>query len=309
MKKLGSGIIRLTYKISLNIRDFKVSNNSSIETKTIVYLGPEGSYTEIAADSFAKKLDCEDIRSVIEPSIIKVIQAIDKNNNFIGIVPVENSIEGIVRETEDNLIKTTSEVFITGEIIVPISHCLISRSKDISKITKVLSITQALAQCRSFLADRLGHAEQITTTSTSEAVRQLLNLPDNYAAIGSFKASQLYELNVLAEGINDVKDNLTRFVSLESHLPDPTGNDKTSLAFTTVNEPGALVNVLLAFQENNINLSYIESRPSKKIFGEYTFFVDFEGHIKDSRIQKTIDKISPMIHFYRFLGSYAAAEV
>jgi len=281
-----------------------VSNNSSVNTKTIVYLGPEGSYTEIAADYIAKKLNYANYQSVIEPSIIKVIQSIDNCKGFIGIVPVENSIEGIVRETVDNLIKTTSEIFITSEIIVPIRHCLISRSKDISKITKVISITQALAQCRSFLSDNLGNAEQITATSTSEAVRQLLDLPDNYAAIGSFKASQIYKLNVLAEEINDIKDNLTRFISLGSYIPDPTGNDKTSIAFSTVNEPGALVNVLLTFQESNINLSYIESRPSKKVFGEYTFFIDFEGHIKDANIKQTIEKIAPMTHFYRLLGSY-----
>lgn len=286
-----------------------MSNNSSVETKTIVYLGPEGSYTEIAANFAAKKLDCNDYQYIIEPSIIKVIQSIDNNKGFIGIVPVENSIEGIVRETVDNLLKTKSEIFITSEIIVPISHCLISRSRDLSKITNVISITQALAQCRSFLANNLGNAEQITTTSTSEAVRQLHNLPGSYAAIGSFRASQVYQLNVLAEGINDVKDNLTRFVSLDSYVPEPTGNDKTSIAFSTCNEPGALVNVLLTFQQNNINLSYIESRPSKKVFGEYTFFIDFEGHIKDAHIKETIEKITPMIHFYRFLGSYAVAGV
>ena len=281
-----------------------MNNHSSVETKTIVYLGPEGSYTEIAANCVAKKLNYDDYQSIIEPSIIKVIQSIDNDKGFIGIVPVENSIEGIVRETVDNLIKTTSDIFITSEIIVPISHCLISRSKNISKITKVMSITQALAQCRSFLANNLGDAEQITTTSTSEAVKQLLDLPDNYAAIGSFKASQVYDLHILAEGINDIKDNLTRFVSLGSHIPKPTGKDKTSIAFSTCNKPGALVNVLLTFQENDINLSYIESRPSKKVFGEYTFFIDFEGHIKDAHIKKAIEKISPMIHFYRFLGSY-----
>jgi chorismate mutase/prephenate dehydratase len=275
-----------------------------MEKQTVVYLGPEGSYTEIAAEIACKMHGYEDCNQNIQPSIIKVIQLIDTNNDFIGVVPIENSIEGIVRETVDNLIKTTSDIYITSEIVVPISHCLISRAKHISKITKVISIIQALAQCRSFLADNLGEAEQLTATSTSQAVKQLLDLPENYAAIGSKKAAEVYSLNILAEGINDVKDNLTRFVTLESKIPDPTGNDKTSIAFSTHNESGALLNVLTAFKEHDINLSYIESRPSKKVFGEYTFFIDFDGHIKDDKVQKTIEKITKMTSFYRFLGSY-----
>ena len=286
-----------------------MDNNNSNKTKTFVYLGPQGSYTEMAADIATQKLGYKNYASIIEPSIIKVIQTIDKNMNFIGIVPVENSIEGIVRETVDNLIKTESEVFITGEIIVPVSHCLISRSKDISKITKVMSITQALAQCRNFLADNLSDVEQITTTSTSVAVKQLIDLPDNYAAIGSCKASQVYGLNVIAENINDIQDNFTRFVILDSYIPEATGNDKTSIAFSTCNESGALVNVLDVFKRNNINLSYIESRPSQKVFGEYNFFVDFEGHINDDKIKAVIKEISQKIRFYRFLGSYAAAKM
>lgn len=275
-----------------------------MEKLTVVYLGPEGSYTEMAADIACKKYDYEDCNQNIQPSIIKVIQIIDDNNDFIGVVPIENSIEGIVRETVDNLIKTTSDIYISSEIIVPISHCLISRTKHISKITKVISIIQALAQCREFLAINLPKAEQITATSTSLAVKQLLDLPDNYAAIGSKKAAEVYSMNILAQNINDVNDNLTRFVTLESKIPEPTGNDKTSIAFSTRNETGTLVNILQVFRDFDINLSYIESRPSKKVFGEYTFFIDFDGHIKDDKVRYTIEKITKMTSFYRFLGSY-----
>lgn len=272
--------------------------------KTITYLGPEGSYSEIAAEKIADLFEYKNFQSLTQPSIRKVIEAVDKNNNFIGVIPIENSVEGIVRETVDTLIKTTSRVTISREIILPISHCLISKSKNISNIDKIVSYTQGLAQCQNFISKNFQNIELIPATSTSEAVKQLLNLPENYAAIGSYKASQIYSLNILAEDINDEKDNLTRFICLSSYVPEPTGNDKTSIALSICNQAGSLVNILLAFKENNINLSYIESRPSKKVFGEYTFFIDFDGHIEDENVQKTIGKIVPLINFYRFLGSY-----
>lgn len=287
-----------------------MNKNTITETKTIVYLGPKGSYTEIAAENIAKKFGYDNYESIAKPSIIRVIEAIDNNSGYTGVVPLENSYEGIVRETVDNLVKTSSRVMITHEIIVPISHCLISKSGSISEINKLISHPQALAQCQHFISKNLSqNIELIPASSTSEAVKQLLDLPENYAAIGTFKASQIYNLNVLAEKINDEKDNLTRFVCLGSYVPEATQNDKTSIAFSTHNQPGALVNVLNAFRENGLNLSYIESRPSKRVFGDYTFFIDFDGHIEDENVQKTIGKIAPMINFYRFLGSYPKAEL
>lgn len=272
--------------------------------KTIVYLGPKGSYSEIAANKAAELLNYDNFESMIQPSITKVIEAVDKNNNFIGVTPIENSIEGIVRETVDTLIKTTSRVTITQEIILPISHCLISKSKSTSNIDKIISYTQGLAQCQNFISNNFHNVELVTALSTSEAVRQLVDLPENYAAIGSYKAAEIYGLNILARDINDEKDNLTRFICLGAYVPKPTGSDKTSIAISLCNQSGSLVNVLLAFKENNLNLSYIESRPSKRIFGEYTFFIDFDGHIEDENVQKTMGKIVPLINFYRFLGSY-----
>ena len=277
------------------------------KTYNLIYLGPEGSYTEIAAENFVKSQN--NFNKDIKNSIIKVIESMDNSSEDIGVVPIENSIEGIVRETLDNLVKTSSRVMITGEIFVPISHCLISKSDNISLIDKIISIPQALAQCRNFIEKNLGNAEKLTATSTSEAVKQLNDLPKNYAAIGSAKAAEIYGFNILRSEINDKRDNLTRFVTLGSSTPNPTGKDKTSIALSTCNKPGALVDILLVFKENNINLSYIESRPSQKVFGDYTFFIDFEGHIKDENIQSAIGKIMPFVHFYRFLGSYPCGEI
>lgn len=277
------------------------------QINNLVYLGPEGSYTEIAAENFVNNKEFNNFNRVIKNSIIKVIESIDNSNGDMGVVPIENSIEGIVRETLDNLVKTTSRVMITGETLVPISHCLISKAENINQIDKITSISQALAQCRSFIETNISNAELIKATSTSEAVKSLKDLPENYAAIGSSRAANLYGFNILAMGINDEKDNLTRFVSLGSSVSEPTGKDKTSMAFSACNKPGALVDILSVFRENNINLSYIESRPSRKVFGDYTFFIDFEGHMQEEKVQKTIGKITPLINFYRFLGSYPRA--
>lgn len=278
----------------------------TLNTTEVVYLGPAGTYTEIAAENLIKeKTDIKNFDKTPKATIIQVIKAVDNDRGKIGVVPIENSIEGIVRETVDNLITSTSRVMITGEIIVPISHCLMSKGNDIFKIDKVLSKDQALAQCLHFMAKHLKDGvEKIPVSSTSEAARQIAELPENYAAIASYKAAEIYGLNILAKNINDEKDNLTRFVSLGAKTLPRTGNDKTSIAFSARNESGALVDILLVFKENDINLSYIESRPSKKVFGDYTFFIDFEGHIEDENVQKTIGKIAPMINFYRILGSF-----
>jgi len=280
------------------------------EILNIIYLGPAGSYTEIAAESLIDNLNYKDFNKTLKSSILQVIEAVDNSSGNIGVVPIENSIEGIVRETLDNLARTTSRVMIIGEIIVPISHCLISKAEDISKIDKIISKPEAIAQCQHFIASNLKDGvEKVSATSTSEAVKQLIDLPENYAAIGTEKAAEIYGLKIIAKNINDEKDNLTRFVSLGAKVPERTGNDKTSIALTACNQPGSLVDILTVFKENNLNLSYIESRPSKKVFGDYTFFIDFEGHIEDPAVQKVIGKIAPLVHFYRFLGSYPKGNI
>jgi len=275
----------------------------------LIYLGPAGSYTEIAAESILAELGITDFNRGIKNSILSVIKSMNNSDGNIGVMPVENSIEGIVRETVDNLVKTTTRVMITGEIIIPISHCLISRAKTIDEIDKIVSISQALAQCRHFLEKTFPNSEKIPTNSTSEAVKQLKDLPANYAAVGSCKAAEIYGFNILFSNINDEKNNITRFVSLGSEIPSMTGNDKTSIAFSTTNKPGALFEVLSILKEKNINLSYLESRPSKKVFGDYTFFMDFEGHIEDENIRQAVGKIMPYVNFYRFLGSYAKGKI
>jgi len=276
--------------------------------KNLIYLGPEGSYTEIAAEGMLQLLKEKNnfsFNKIMKPQIVQVIESVDNNNGDVGVVPIENSIEGIVRETLDTLARTTTRVMITGEIIVPIAHCLISKGNDIKKIDKIISKPEALGQCQYYISSYMNdNVEKLSSTSTSEAVKSLRELPENYAAIGTAKAAEIYGMNIIATNINDEKDNLTRFVSLGAKVTKQTGADKTSIAFSSHNQPGSLVDILNVFKENDINLSYIESRPSKKVFGDYTFFIDFEGHIEDERVKKAIGKIAPLVNFYRFLGSY-----
>lgn len=272
--------------------------------KALVYLGPEGSYTEVAAEGLIQALGVKIFKKVVKNSIISVINEVDRSDNTIGVVPIENSIEGIVRETLDNLVRTETQVIATAEIVVPISHCLISKSKSLDHIEKITSIPQALAQCRHYIEKTLPDAQILTSTSTSEAVKQLSNLSPGHAAIGSARAARIYGFNILDSNINDEKDNFTRFIVLGTAIPPVTGNDKTSIAFTVQNRPGALVELLSVFRENNINLSYIESRPARRVLGDYRFFIDFEGHIQEENVRRTVEKIRPFVSFYRFLGSY-----
>lgn len=272
----------------------------------IAYLGPKGSFTEAAAYKIYVDQHVEDAEFDIQPSILDVIKSVDENPGLIGVVPIENSVEGIVRETIDNLLTTKNDVYITGETILSVSHSLISKSDSLSTVNKIISHPQALAQCREFVSKYFRDAEIIQSSSTSEAVRQLLAYDTSYAAIGNSLAAEIYGLNILQEDINDIKNNQTRFISIGDKIDSSTGNDKTFFVFATENKPGDLVKVLSIFSKNGINLSYIESRPSKRQLGEYNFFVNIEGHVGDVSVKNALDEIKPITTFFKFLGSYPA---
>jgi len=275
--------------------------------KQIHFLGPEGSYCEIAVNKLVQLLGYSpnEIELVPGSSIKKVIENVDNLDKIIGVVPLENSIEGIVRETLDNLVKTSSKVMMNMEVIVKISHCLITKASRYDEIDTIVSHTQGLAQCNDFINRNFPDGVELkTATSTSEAVRSIMDKPGNWAAIGTKIAATHYSLPVLKEGINDQPENYTKFVLLDNKVADPTGNDLSTIAFSVRNKPGALVDILIPFTQNNINLCRIESRPSKKNLGDYLFFIDFDGHIEDEKVKDTIGKIAPNVDFYRFMGSY-----
>jgi len=273
--------------------------------QTIVYLGPGGSYTEMAKDIFCEKYGLN-VRMEPLNSIKRVLEYVDENPNTVGVLPIENSIEGTVRETIDNLIRTKNEnVKILSELVMPIKHCLLSRTTEISSISGVISHPQALAQCQKFIHNELPrHLNIIEAASTSEAAKNLQNYNLTYAAIGSEKTAVLYNLNILNANINDEPDNKTRFALIGDYETPHTENDMTTLAFSTENRPGALLDILQIFHNHGINLSYIDSRPSKVQFGEYTFFVDFDGHILDEKNSIAVEEIKQHTQYFRLVGAY-----
>ena len=276
------------------------------EIKELLFLGPAGTYSEIAKNQFLTILAQKNIEQIPFATVKKIIEYVDANPNAAGIIPIENSIEGMVRETLDNLLSLKDScVQICAETVIPIHHCLVSKAKDIKKIKKIISHPQALAQCQNFICKHFdSNIEQIEKASTSKAAQELVDLDESYAAIANKRTAELFKLNVLAKNINDEHDNKTRFIMLSRCSTTATDSDKTSIAFATKNQPGSLVKVLNVFDALNINLSYIDSRPSKKNLGEYVFFVDFEGHITDEPSQKVLDLIRLNTNYIKILGSY-----
>ena len=271
----------------------------------IAYLGPQGSFSEMAADVFCGK---HKISAYPNPqkTIRQVIEFVDTNPNTLGVIPLENSIEGSVREALDHLMITINpNIKILSQTIMPIRHCLLSRTTEFYSITGVISHPQALAQCQNFIHDEMPmNLNLIEAASTAEAARSLANYNLTYAAIGSEKTAEIYNLNILRENINDDKNNQTRFALIGDFEKEETGNDKTSLIFATENKPGALLEILHIFYENDINLSYISSRPSKIKFGDYNFIVNFDGHVKNHKILNTLKEVKEKTTFMRFFGSY-----
>ena len=276
------------------------------ETNKLIYLGPPGTYSHIAADKIAEKYSLKNVE--LEPigAIKSIIDYADKNN-VLAVVPIENSIEGVVRETIDNLTRAKDDSLkICAEYILPINNCLLAREKiSKSEIKTILSYTQPLAQCRDYIIKNFGsEVNIIETSSTAAAAQKLLNCDTSTAAIANEQAAEVYGLEILERNINDVKDNKTRFVVLSKKASAPTQNDKTSIVFSTTNTPGALCDILMIFKKYNINLSYIDSRPSLKNLKEYNFYIDFDGHIDSEISQKAISEMLQYTTFFRHNGSY-----
>lgn len=273
--------------------------------KEVAFLGPEASFSEMAKDKFCEKYQINPYPRP-QKTIRQVIEYVTETPEAIGVLPVENSIEGTVRESLDTLMVCDNpNIKILAEIVMPIRHCLLSRTTEFYSITGVISHPQALAQCQNFIHDELPrNLNIIETTSTAEAARSLANYNLTYAAIGSEKTAEVYNLNILKENINDDKSNQTRFVLIGDYETEKTGRDKTSIAFSTDNRPGALLEVLNIFYKNNINLTYISSRPSKQKFGEYIFVVNFDGHIRSKKILNTLSEVKEKTTYMKFFGSY-----
>ena len=280
-----------------------------LNAKKLYFLGPEGTYAQQAMEQLVAKYDIKVEQKIPLNPITAILKTVDNDKNAFAVLPIENSIEGIVRETIDNLVKLEDEnLKITAETVIPISHCLMSEAKNPSEIKYIISHPQALGQCSGYICENLKGVTVLEAASTSEAARQAKEKGKEYAAIASKIAAKNFDLNILAEQINDEKDNKTRFILLTRTPLSTTENAKTSIFFSVKNEPGSLVKVLNIFDQEKINLMYIESRPSKKKMGEYNFCLDLEGHVTDKNIASAIEKAGKITNRIVVTGSYPQFE-
>lgn len=263
----------------------------------IAYLGPMGSFTELATIGYFGNA-CDFVST---KKIQDVFELTDRRECDYGVVPIENSMEGSVGLTLDLLID--SNVKICGEIYREITHNLLSLNDNIGSIKRLYSHPQALAQCRTFIDKNLPNLEIIEVESTSEAAR-LASKDVESCAIASTRASEIYGLKILKSRIEDNTNNYTRFIVIGKTDNAPTGNDKTSIIISLKDESGTLHNALNAFAKYGINLNKIESRPMKKRPWEYIFFIDFDGHLNNKVVKKALYELSRACIFLKILGSY-----
>lgn len=278
----------------------------------IGYLGPQGSFTEEAIHLLLAgqpELTTEEPELISFPTIPHLLLACENQELDWAFVPIENSTEGQVSATMDTL-GQTEHLFITHEFIHPISQCLIAcEPMTFEQIKQVYSHEQSLGQCRDFLGKNLPHAEQIPCFSNSEAARRISSLRQNCAAIGPRRAAFIYNLHILQEGIQDAVLNATRFVLVGHSLAEmSSGEDKTSLLIMAENKPGSLYRILGEFGKRQINLSRIESRPSKKKLGEYVFYIDVDGYVFSPPIQDVLWDLKESNIPVKLLGSYPKAQ-
>lgn len=262
----------------------------------IGYLGPIGSYSYEAATKYGKKTDELKESKTIE----KVIADLEKGNTDICIVPLENAIHGAVLDTMDTILDN-KDLNIIDEIVLDIHHILMSKTKN-STIAKIYSHSQALEQCKTYLNEKYADVEKIPVSSTSYAA-SLAQKESDTACICNEVCKDLYNLEVVSDNIQDIKDNQTRFIVL-SKTKNERQTKKTSIVFSTKDEPGALYKILGMFSMAEINLTKIESRPARTKLGDYMFFVDLEGDEKDIKISFTLENIARYCDEFRILGSY-----
>jgi prephenate dehydratase len=273
--------------------------------KTIAFLGPIGTYTDEASYLYAPSAE-----RVPFASLGLVTSALEEGNVDEAVVPIENSLGGTVIEVVDFLIASEKSQ-IKGEFLLPIDHCLITRpGVKLSDIRVVVSKQEALTQCRQFLARELRFAEQVPATSTALAVVDLKEADDRTAAIGPRRAAELAGLPVLAHGIQDRKNNVTRFAVLASSSMPPSGSDKTTIAFDfdKPDAPGLVYGAMRPFADRGINLTKIESRPTGTGMGNYIFLLDLEGHIDEPHVQQAITELQRHTSTFKVLGAYPRAE-
>lgn len=267
----------------------------------VAFLGPQSTFTHQAAmQQFGLSAQLVPMKSI--PS---VFEEVERGRAHYGVVPVENSTEGVVNHTLDMFVG--SDLKIIAEIMLEISHNLLSKTGDAAHISKIVSHPQALVQCRRWLDTNMPDIPQMDVSSTGAAA-QLAAEDESVAAIASHAASILFGLKVVKARIEDNPNNFTRFLVIGKKSPEQSGDDKTSVMFSVKDEPGILYRMLEPFSKRNINLAKIESRPMKQKAWEYIFFLDLIGHVADGRVTDAVEELRAHCNFLKVLGSYPLAR-
>ena len=265
---------------------------------TVAFLGPEGTFTQAAAlKHFGHAVNTRPMAAIDE-----VFREVEAGSAHFGVVPVENSTEGVINHTLDMFMR--SSLTICGEVELRIHHHLIGRDRD--NIRKIYSHQQSLAQCREWLDAHLPEVERVAVSSNAEAVRRAAE-EEGAAAIAGETAAEIYGVPVLEAKIEDNPDNTTRFLVIGKQKVPPSGDDKTSLLVSTPNRPGALYRLLAPFERNGISMSRIESRPSRLANWEYVFFIDINGHVDDEPVARALETLKADSPMFKVLGSYPKA--
>jgi chorismate mutase/prephenate dehydratase len=263
----------------------------------VAYFGPEASFTHIAC----KQHFGLSVRYVPVKSISGVFDEVARGRSEYGVVPIENSTEGVVNHTLDMFMESDPQI--CAEILLEVSHHLLSKAPSLGAVQKVYSHPQAIAQCRMWLDANLPGTPVIDVASTAVAA-QLASEDETAAAIASELAAQIYNLRVVKAKIEDSPANFTRFLVIGRRPPPPSGDDKTSLMISLKDEPGILYRALQPFHDHKVNLTKIESRPSKKKPWEYVFFIDLDGHMQTPLVAKAVEELRPSCEVVKVLGSY-----
>ncbi len=268
--------------------------------QTVAFFGPEGTFTQAAAlKHFGHSIDTRPFNAINE-----VFREVESRVCEFGVVPIENSTEGVVNHTLDSFLQ--SSLKICGEVEIRIHQHLLSKENELSAIKRLYSHPQSLAQCREWLDAHLPHAERISAASNAEAARRVAE-GSGTAAIAGEMAAELYGLNMLRSSIEDNPENVTRFLVIGQHDVGPSGDDKTSLLVSAHNRPGSLHHLLSPFADHHVSLTRIESRPSKCVNWEYVFFLDLAGHVEDAHIQGALKALEATAQMVKVLGSYPRA--
>ena len=266
----------------------------------VAFLGPEGTFTQAAA----LKHFGHSVHTLPLAGIDEVFREVESGAAHFGVVPIENSTEGVIDHTLDMFL--SSPLRICGEVELRIHHHLLGKSRNLKKPKRVLSHQQSLAQCREWLDAKLPGVERVAVASNAEAAR-LAAKDASVVAIAGSSAAEIYRLNVLASNIEDEPDNTTRFLIIGRHDPLPSGDDKTSLLVSGKNRAGSLMSLLAPLARHRINMTRIESRPARRGLWEYVFFVDIDGHMQDPALRKAIAELEKEASFLKWLGSYPKA--